>query len=344
MTRYDSDRQVKREPFDWDGFIAKHKIGNGLRSRYRVIPLDLPLTGDDVHRIRQGSISESMSDKWDIVFLDNVLVCFHSWTGICHYLIRLSPEGDGYRIRDVLENCNPRHSNGYETSAAYGSGWALAELGSLIDGYRFEWQLDSDFQAWSWYDPPKQSSRKIRRLAKRMPSIRSAFQRSVLSDLNKYEVGYRVPLRLGKRTRNRWCFRFAGITPAIEGAFIAHDRNYYQVVIQVKHSTASQPILALFKCAPHRDNCGIYVDRIAEMQKRWCRYPSLEVGWTGTSSIDELWGNQLLGPLATWIDEKLAPANWLVLIECDGASSAYLAVERPELQPGQIVMPLRVGS
>lgn len=338
MTRYDSDRQVKRAPFDWDGFIAKHKIGNGLRSRYRIIPLDLPLTGDGVHRIRQGSISESMSDKWDIVFLDNVLVCFHSWTGICHYLIRLSPEGDGYRIRDVLENCNPRHSNGYETSAAYGSGWALAELGSLIDGYRFEWRGDFDWDGWSWYDPPKQSSGKIRRLAKRMSSIRSAFQRSMLSQLSDCEVAFRVPLRLGRRTRNRWCFQFAGISLEIEEAFIAHDRKHYQVVIQVKRSIASPPMLALFKCAPRRrglaPNFSTYYDNIGELHGKS----------TIALSLDNLWANRLLGPLMDWVNEKLAPANWLVLVESDGASSAHLSVERPEVQPGQIVMPLRVGS
>ncbi|MBV2184892.1 MAG: hypothetical protein KUL88_10175, partial [Rhizobium sp.] len=114
MTRYDSDRTLKLEPFDWDGFIARHKLGKGLRRRYRIIPLDLPITAEEFEVLREGSIADLMSDKWDITFVDNMLVFTYTWTAVVTYLLRVVRHGDGYRICDMLENANPHYWNADE--------------------------------------------------------------------------------------------------------------------------------------------------------------------------------------------------------------------------------------
>lgn len=337
MTKYDSDRPLRLEPFDWDGFIAKHKLGRGLRRRYRVIPLDPPITAAEFEVICADYLAETMSDKWDITFIDGMLVINHSWFDVVAYLFRFVRDGDGYRICDMLENCNPHYSNGGEFSPGRATGWAVSELASLLqcsplNGYRFEWQ-DGQCDEWSWYSPPKRTCSKLRRMERRMPSIRSAFQRSILRFLADCWPLFRVPFRLLERTRDTWRIRFEGLNLPFEATFIAHNRNHYQVLVEVALEYGLRLPLVSFSCAPKRFRTHWY----------YCGIMEAEGEPSDSDSLENLWSRCLWGPFLSWATEQLPYAEWLVIDVSGLKPSVTLAEERPEDKLEQGVIALKGG-
>ena len=332
MARYDSDRTLRLEPFDWDGYITRHKLGKGLRRRYRIIPLDLPITAEEFEVLREGSIADLMSDKWDITFVDNMLVFTYTWTAVVTYLLRVVRHGDGYRICDMLENANPHYWNADENEPGKASGWAVWQIASLLGGYRFEWQDEWEWEEWSWYSPPKKARSKIRRMASRKPSIRSAFQRSVLGFFADFDTWFRIPFKLVRRTRDTWRIRLEGLNVPIEAVFIAHSRHHYQLLVEVKLEDGLRIPLASLVCSP-------------EHYEKWrpyrCRIEAAEGKDKYSESLVELWHCCLHGRFLDWVNGRLAHSRWIVVDMSKAKYSAALAEERPEDRPGQRVIALR---
>lgn len=158
-----SEAATPRDNFDWQSFIdmldwesIAKEAGvwwqEPFRNQYRIIPLDLPISAEEMDLLRPGHDSFDMSGKWDLHFKDDKLFCFRSWNGNCAYIIRFAMREDGFRVCDVLENCDPEQWDGLATSTANGSGWPLDLINFLVGRGRFEW-LNDELEQWIWHDP-----------------------------------------------------------------------------------------------------------------------------------------------------------------------------------------------
>lgn len=139
---------------DWAGVakLAGHDYEEHFDDQYRIIPLNLALSTEEFSMLRDGHESYDMSDKWDLVFYNDMLFCFRSWNGNCVYIVRFAPTTNGYRICDVVENCHPDQWDGHETTTTTGSGWALGLVDWLVGRGRFKW-LEDDITKWIWHEP-----------------------------------------------------------------------------------------------------------------------------------------------------------------------------------------------
>lgn len=65
------------------------------------LPLELRLSGDELVRLKRGSIPEEMEDKWFVYHEDGWVYFHRSWTGFCIYQLRLVEDGDVYRCTEA---------------------------------------------------------------------------------------------------------------------------------------------------------------------------------------------------------------------------------------------------
>lgn len=65
------------------------------------------LTGPEHACVARGLIPETMEDRW-FIFLEDQWLYFHrSWSGHCIYMLRLTPEADGWRVAEAWVNGDP---------------------------------------------------------------------------------------------------------------------------------------------------------------------------------------------------------------------------------------------
>lgn len=77
-----------------------------------VLDLRRTFTADEARRLREGLVPEAMEDKWFIVWEDEALWFYRSWTGLCVFRVGLVADGDGVAIGEVLVNRDPQHYRG----------------------------------------------------------------------------------------------------------------------------------------------------------------------------------------------------------------------------------------
>ncbi len=71
----------------------------------RKLKVNLAYTKEEFSKIKAGSIARSMEDKWDIVYEDDWLHFYRSWTGIEVYRAKFTLLSDGnYELQEILVN------------------------------------------------------------------------------------------------------------------------------------------------------------------------------------------------------------------------------------------------
>ncbi len=87
--------------------------GNGIilamarkpMTKFRKLKVDFFYTKENFDKIKAGYIAESMDDKWDLVYEDDWLHFYRSWTGIEIYRAKFTPLSDGnYKLQEILVN------------------------------------------------------------------------------------------------------------------------------------------------------------------------------------------------------------------------------------------------
>lgn len=74
-------------------------------TKFRKLKVDFFYTKENFDKIKAGYIAESMDDKWDIVYEDDWLHFYRSWTGIEIYRAKFTPLSDGnYKLQEILVN------------------------------------------------------------------------------------------------------------------------------------------------------------------------------------------------------------------------------------------------
>lgn len=66
----------------------------------------------ELQAIRHGVIPAQMEDKWFILWRDDRLHLHRSWTGICIFVARFEPDGEGGRLVGAHVNRNPEQYGG----------------------------------------------------------------------------------------------------------------------------------------------------------------------------------------------------------------------------------------
>ncbi len=158
--------------------------------------------------------------------------------------------------------------------------------------------------------------------------IRPRIQRDFVAWLDANQSAFAVPVRLGQRTRTHWQLRFGGITPHVSAVLIGNGTQN-ELVVAAEWQGECWDLFAAFEASPYRAETA-YFCALCE-----------ETGRQAFGSRVELWLDHLFVPFLDWVNRKLAPANWLVLHDHGGATSAALSVERPADLAGQIIVPLR---
>lgn len=326
MTTYRSDRDLVVEQFDWDSYTATLDVEPRHRDQYRIFPLDIPFSATEMECLRKGHESEDMGDHWDIHVKENMLICLDSWGGQCTHIARFTPDGDGYRLLDAIDFLNQE-----KCSSAEAAGWMLNMFSSMLNARHFEWEQEDSFNSWLWHSPPRQPRRKLARLAKRLPGLRTKFQKAFAKWINASQLDLRIPIQLGKRTHKIWGFSFKGIAPQLSASLIDQG-GYHELVVGVDWQGQCWDLLLSLEVNPKVDGsihtCG------------WCQDEEQH----HATSREELWGSHLFFPLLDWVNNKLSVANWLVLHNWDGATAAELAIERPADRPRQTVLALKVDG
>ena len=71
------------------------------------IPLDRSFPAGEWAALRQCVVPAQMEDKWFIYWQDDRLHFHRSWTGICVWVARFEPVGDGVRLVGAEVNRDP---------------------------------------------------------------------------------------------------------------------------------------------------------------------------------------------------------------------------------------------
>ena len=61
----------------------------------------------DASRMRDGFIPSEMEDRWFILFDEEWLLFYRSWTGLCIYGLKFESFPEGMRVVDSWVNCDP---------------------------------------------------------------------------------------------------------------------------------------------------------------------------------------------------------------------------------------------
>jgi len=138
---------------------------------------------------------------------------------------------------------------------------------------------------------------------------------------------FAVPVRLGRRTRKYWQISFDGIMPNVSAVLIGIG-SQNELVIAAYWQGECWDLFVSFEASPIRKGAAYFCELCEENHRR------------AFGSRQEIWLDHLFMPFLDWVNNMLAPANWLVLDNYDGATSAMLSVERPSDEIGRIVIPL----
>lgn len=93
------------------------------------IPIAREYTAAEHARIARGFIPRDMDDRWFIYLEGDTLFLHRSWTGACIFLVRIVPEGDGYRIAAAWANRDPEQ---YRVTDVHEDATDIARLIDLL--------------------------------------------------------------------------------------------------------------------------------------------------------------------------------------------------------------------
>lgn len=159
--------------------------------------------------------------------------------------------------------------------------------------------------------------------------IRSPLQRAFMAWLEANRSAFKVPVRLGKRTEKCWDIHFDGIASAVSAALVGNGTQN-ELVIAAEWRGECWDLFVSFEASPYREGMFHFCALCDEGKRQ------------AFDSPEELWIDHLFIPFLDWVNQRLAPARWLVLYGDGGFTSAELAVDRPEREDGQIILPLRL--
>ena len=88
-----------------------------MPKEHKEIELDIKLTESELETIRNTKhIAEDMEDKWHIIFDDNKLYYYRSWTGFCVYIIYISEDGIH---KAIVNRCDEQYTEKSDLSDKY---------------------------------------------------------------------------------------------------------------------------------------------------------------------------------------------------------------------------------
>jgi len=71
------------------------------------LPLDRRFAAEEYDLIAAGFVSESMDDHWNILFKDDTLYLYRSWTGACMFRVRFVKTGDEFAVAEAAIGISP---------------------------------------------------------------------------------------------------------------------------------------------------------------------------------------------------------------------------------------------
>jgi len=157
--------------------------------------------------------------------------------------------------------------------------------------------------------------------------LRPRIQRAFMAWLDANRSSFAVPVQLGRRTGKHWKIRFGGITPYVSAVLIGNGTQS-ELVVAAEWQGECWDLFASFETLPCRYG-ALYFCALCEKSQHQV-----------FGSRQELWFDHLFAPFLDWVNQKLAPANWLVLDDHGGATSAALSVERPDDEANRIILSL----
>lgn len=72
------------------------------------VPFTRSFSADELRRLQQGLIPERMEDRWFVVWEDDALWLYRSWTGMCVFRLRFAADGDRFAVSEVVMNRDPQ--------------------------------------------------------------------------------------------------------------------------------------------------------------------------------------------------------------------------------------------
>jgi hypothetical protein len=71
------------------------------------LPLERRFSAVEYDLIVAGHVSESMDDHWNILFKDDTLYLYRSWTGVCMFRVRFVKTGNEYAVAEAAIGISP---------------------------------------------------------------------------------------------------------------------------------------------------------------------------------------------------------------------------------------------
>lgn len=89
---------------DWD--VEDMPTEGALR-----LPVEFPLTAEQMERIRLGHIPAAQEDHWFMYADESVIHYYRSWSGCCAFEAHYAAKGDGFVVDSVVVNCEIMNLN-----------------------------------------------------------------------------------------------------------------------------------------------------------------------------------------------------------------------------------------
>lgn len=97
------------------------------------LPYVRVFSAGEFQRLQRGLVPEAMEDKWFVVWRDDALWLYRSWTGMCVYCLRFAEEGAQVRVSEALVNRDPQQGRAMEAED-------MRALAYLLDSL-LQWSL-----------------------------------------------------------------------------------------------------------------------------------------------------------------------------------------------------------
>lgn len=150
-------------------------------------------------------------------------------------------------------------------------------------------------------------------MARKQPKVRRRIHRAFLKWLQENRHHFLVPIDIKHRTDRTIELSFAGYHPCLSACLSSWCIN-----VPAIWQGQCWDLLCSFESSPSPVTGGYHCLLCSPENRRIF------------SSRDALWTNEVFEPFLNWVNETLAPANWIVLYDSEGATTAKLCAVQPE--------------
>jgi len=108
------------EPGDWKTLP--------MPEQHARLPFERTVDARQMAKLREGFVPSEQEDKWFVVYTDDALTFYRSWTGFCIYRVRFAARGvERFAVVEVTVNREPDQYRNVDDAAD------VRTLDSLID-------------------------------------------------------------------------------------------------------------------------------------------------------------------------------------------------------------------